>query len=325
MQAAYIEQTGAPDVIQIGQLPLPYVASHDVLVKIKGVAVNHVDRFVRSGGFQTKLTYPFIIGRDAVGTVIQCGPAVSNFQVGDLVWTNSMGYAGRQGVTSEYAAIPEPRLFKIPAGCHPLKVVAAVHSAATAAILLTDVLNTSSGDQLLVEGGAGHVGRKLVQLAALMGVQVTATADPADFASLEVLGATTLYDYHQPYVPADGQVDQIVDTSGKVPLQANLACLKQQGRLALITAPATDQATFKVSDFYTNDKKILGFVISHATLPQLQQAAKIVNYAFSQGLLLEDKLAINAFPYAATAHRRLAAGGVKEKIVLVPDAAEIDF
>lgn len=42
MQAAYIEQTGAPDVIQIGQLPLPYVASHDVLVKIKGVAVNQV-------------------------------------------------------------------------------------------------------------------------------------------------------------------------------------------------------------------------------------------------------------------------------------------
>ncbi|ATO44423.1 dehydrogenase [Loigolactobacillus coryniformis subsp. coryniformis] len=329
MQAAYIKRTGAPTEIQLGELPMPYVASHDVLIKVKAVAVDHVDTFIRGGSFKTQLTFPFIIGRDAVGTVVAVGNAVDQFKKGDLVWTNSMGYAGRQGVTSEYAAIPVARVFKVPAAVNPLQLVAAVHSGATAAILLADIFQVRPGATLLVEGAAGHVGRKLIQLAHDMGLTVITTSQPCDFAQLTKLGSAAPYDYQTDFTVeiADKYpqgIDYIVDTSGRVALQANLDLLAQRGTVALITAPATDQFDFRVREFYTTDKNIAGFVISHATLSQLQQAAKTLNHEFSRGRLLEDKLAVNAFAYAAQAHQLLTAGSSKDKIILVPTADEID-
>ncbi len=329
MQAVFIQQTGGPTEIQLGELAMPYVASHDVLIKVKAVAVNHVDTFIRGGSFKTQLTFPFIIGRDAVGTVIETGSAVDQFKKGDLVWTNSMGYAGRQGVTSEYAAVPVARVYKVPTAVDPLKLVAAVHSAATATILLADVLQARTGATILVEGAAGHVGRKLVQLAHDMGLTVITTSSQCDFASLTELGSAAPYDYHEDFAAELAAkypqgIDHIIDTSGQVALQTNLDLLAQHGTVALITAPAADQFSFQVRDFYTTDKNIRGFVISHATLSQLQHAAQTLNHEFSQGRLLEDKLAVNAFAYAATAHQLLATTSMKEKIVLVPTADEID-
>lgn len=68
----------------------------------------------QNGIYTTPLQNPAILGRDAVGRVVQCGAEVSDFHEGDLVWTNSMGYDGRQGVASQYALVPADRLYPAP-------------------------------------------------------------------------------------------------------------------------------------------------------------------------------------------------------------------
>jgi NADPH:quinone reductase-like Zn-dependent oxidoreductase len=75
-------------------VPVPGPA--DVLVAVETVAVNQVDTHIRSGRWQTPMPFPFVVGRDLVGTVAE-GDAAGIFAPGERVWASSLGHAGRQG------------------------------------------------------------------------------------------------------------------------------------------------------------------------------------------------------------------------------------
>ncbi|WP_334330339.1 quinone oxidoreductase family protein [Companilactobacillus sp. HBUAS59699] len=316
MKAAYIEKTGSYKEIKIGELPLPTIKNNEVLVKVSYTSVNHVDTFVRAGGFETKMNFPFVIGRDAVGIVEKIGQAVNNFQVGDHVWTNSMGYDGRVGVTSEFVAIPDNRLFKAPK-VDPVQLVASVHSSATAAIILNDIFQVKRNGSILIEGAAGHVGTKLVQLSKLLGLKVTTTSNTNDFEQLIKLGSNQTIDYHTDISLVKNKFDYIIDTSGRVDLNQNLQKLKLYGQVVLITAPKTNQFAFDVRQFYTSSKSIKGFVISHATLEQIQKASRVLNYWLEQGYLLDDACEVLPLADASKAHQMLEEGSDhKQRLVL---------
>jgi len=93
------------------------------------------------------------------------------------------------------------------------------------------------------------------------------------------------------------------------------------GTVALITAPVTNQFTFDVREFYTQQQRIVGFVISHASLDQLQRAGQLLNQLFAQGLLLNDDLQVMPFTQAQRAHEMVAANQSKARLVLVPGKA----
>ncbi|MGF2385689.1 alcohol dehydrogenase catalytic domain-containing protein [Lentilactobacillus otakiensis] len=321
MQAAYITENGEAKDIKVGDLPKPEISKEEVLIKVNAVSVNHVDTFVRSGSFKTETNFPFVIGRDAVGQVEEVGADVTGFSKGNWVWTNSMGYAGRQGVTSEYAAIPATRLFHVPEKVEPTQLVASVHSSATAAIVLTKVFGAVSGSSILVEGAAGHVGTKFVQMAHVMGLKVVTTSNSSDFDLLDRLGSDERLDYgkslKKQLAKADIQkVDYVVDTSGQVPLQDNLQALNPGGTVCLITAPKNNKFSFDVRKFYTQSKTISGFVISNAPLDQIQDAAKFINRLMADGYLLEDSVLEKSYEDAAWAHKKLEKNSKKKKILL---------
>ncbi|EEI20026.1 L-threonine 3-dehydrogenase [Lentilactobacillus hilgardii] len=321
MKAAYIKETGSSKNIIIGDLPEPEIGADDVLVKVSAVSVNHVDTFVRAGSYQTNLNFPFVIGRDAVGEVEKVGANVDRFAIGSQVWTNSMGYDGRQGTTSRYVAVPADRLFHIPSGVDPIKLVASVHSSATAAILINHVFQAKSGDTILVEGAAGHVGTKLIQLAHTMGLRVITTSNEADFDKMDRFGSDLALDYKKSLTKQlekhniDG-VDFVVDTSGKVALQENINALNERGTIGLITAPEDNKFTFNVRKFYTTDKAIRGFVLSHATIDQFIDAAKLLNQRMVDGFLLDDDIVEKPIEDAAQAQHALETNTVKERLVL---------
>lgn len=318
MQAAYIDQTGGINEIKIGELPIPEIKANEVLVKVIAATVNFVDTFVRAGTFKTELEFPFVIGRDAVGEVVACDDKVTGFKKGELVWTNSMGYDGRMGTTSQYTAVPQTRLFKVPSGVEPLKLVASVHSAATAAILLADILQVQTGKSILIEGAAGHVGTKLVSVAQYLGLSVSTTSNVLDFDDLRNLGVRNCYDYQKPISDINQKFDYIVDTSGKVDLQINLDQLELYGQIGLLTAPQSNRFQFDVRKMYTQSQVIKGFVISHASLEQLQKAGQILNDNFAQGKLLDDVILKMPLEKTAEGQEMLVKHQTKkQKIVLI--------
>jgi NADPH:quinone reductase-like Zn-dependent oxidoreductase len=317
MKAAYITKYGGAENIQYGDMEDPVCRENEIVVKTIGASVNNVDTFIRSGKYRTPIPFPFVVGRDMVGIVQEVGKATEGFKIGDMVWTNSMGHEGRQGVTSEFASIPQERLYHLPSGVDPISAVASVHSSATAAILLTQIGNARIGERVLVHGAAGHVGTKLVSLAHQMGLSVTTTSSPDDFAKLHSLGADSTFNYKEKITQQNTKgFDLVVDTSGHVDLQDNITVLSTGGRILMIApAPVNTVDTWPL---YTKPGSILGFVISHATIEQLKIASEIINVQFKKGLLLGDVICKLPFSKAAEAHNEQEKPGKKKpKYVLV--------
>ena len=118
MRAAYIEQTGPPEAIKVGELPRPKPGPGQVLVKVGATALNPIDLYVRSGFIPMPLSFPYIIGCDLAGTVEEVGPGATRFKPGDRVWGSNQGLLGRQGVTAEFAAVDEDWLYPDPRQAH---------------------------------------------------------------------------------------------------------------------------------------------------------------------------------------------------------------
>ncbi|MEV5989558.1 NADPH:quinone reductase [Streptomyces sp. NPDC052051] len=325
MRAAYITQLGSPDVIRYGELPPPVAGPHDVLVDVEVSAVNHVDTFVRSGAWRTPVEFPFVIGRDLVGTVVRAGPGAPGFQVGDRVWCNSLGHDGRQGAAAEQAVVPVDRLYHLPGGVAAVDAVALAHPAATAHLALFTHGGLRPGETVAVLGAGGNVGSALVVMAVRAGARVIAVASGRDAEYVRSLGAHEVIDYRSPDVAgqiraaAPRGVDVHVDTSGRNDLDTAVDLLASRGRVVLMAGLRT-RPVLPVGPLYLMDRSVHGFAISHADTAQLADAARGINDLLAQGLLRPRATEVLPLSEAEQAHRRLDEGKVHGKLVLrVPD------
>ncbi|GAA4859325.1 NADPH:quinone reductase [Kitasatospora terrestris] len=325
MRAAFIEQLGPPQNIRFGEVPSPVPGPTDVLVDVTAVSANPVDTFVRSGVFRTPVEFPFVVGRDLVGTVAAAGPGAPGFAVGDRVWCNSLGHGGRQGAAAEQAVVAADRLYHLPEGVDADEAVATVHPAATAYLGLFTHGALRAGETVLVAGAAGNVGSALVVLAAAAGARVVATARAEDAGYCRALGAAEVLDYRDPELPArlaaacPGGVDLHLDTSGSNDLAAAVELLAPRGRIVLL-AGARSAPVLPAGRLYMKDGSVRGFVISHATTAELAEAAAAINRALPTGKLRPR--ALTRLPLSATAdvHRALENGELNgRRVVLRPD------
>ncbi|MGV9991251.1 NADPH:quinone reductase [Streptomyces sp. NPDC003374] len=321
MRAAYITQLGSPDVIRHGELPQPVPGPHDVLVDVEVSAVNHVDTFVRSGAWRTPVTFPFVIGRDLVGTVAAAGPGAVGFRPGDRVWCNSLGHDGRQGATAEQAVVPVDRLYHLPGGVDAVDAVALAHPAATAHLALFTHGRLRAGETVAVLGAAGNVGGAMVVMAARAGARVIAVASGRDEEYVRSLGADEVVDYRRGDVAgriraaAPGGVDVYVDASGRNDLETAVDLLAGRGRIVVMAGLRT-RPVLPVGPLYLRDRSVHGFAISHADTAQLADAARGINGLLASGRLRPRATEVLPLAEAGEAHRRLDEGKVRGKLVI---------
>ena len=159
MRAAYIEETGPPEVIKIGDLPEPQPGPGQVLVKVHAVALNPIDLYLRSGLVPMPLAFPYVIGCDLAGTVAKLGPGATRFAVGDRVWGSNQGLLGRQGTAAEFAAVDEDWLYPTPDKLSDNEAAAMALVGITAHLGLFRFGQLKSGESIYVPGGSGGVGR----------------------------------------------------------------------------------------------------------------------------------------------------------------------
>ena len=323
MKAAYITTLGSPDVITYGEMDRPVPGPTDVLVRVEAAAVDPVDTFVRSGAYRTPTPFPFVLGRDLVGTVADIGPGATGFAVGDRVWSHSMGHGGRQGVTAEYCVVGVDRLYHLPGDVDAARAVAVLHPVATAHLALFRHARLRPGETVLVIGGAGNVGRAATVLAARAGARVLAVARAETAPDCLRAGATAVVDHRDPdaaeqlrELTGDG-VDVHLDTSGHQDLDAALALVGHGARVVLM-AGLSARPVLPVGAVYPRDVSLVGFAISNSSVDDLAGTARVINHG----------LADDAFPIPVTvelplsrtaeAHRMIEAG-VRGRIVLRPE------
>ena len=320
MQAAYIDQVGGP--IRIGALPVPRPGPTDVRVQVAASGVNHVDLFVRSGAYRTHTPLPFVIGRDAVGTVVEVGAGVAAFAVGDRVWCNSLGHAGRQGALAECAVVAADRLYRLPDAVEPEHAAAVLHTGATAHLGLVREARLQAGDTLFVEGAGGGVGSAIVQMARAMGARIIATAARRDHDWCRDCGADVLIDYHdddryeQARQAAPAGIDVWWDNSGCNDFAAVLPLMRLGGRVIVMSGLRGSAASLPVGPMYTRDVSLHGFAISNASASDLAQAATAVNRLLAAGRLNARIGATFALRETDQAYEAMAAGKVPGRIVI---------
>lgn len=320
VQAAYIDRLGPSDAIQVGRLARPAMGPGQVRINVRVVAANPVDTYVRSGRFPTAVSFPFVIGRDLVGEIVEAADDVADFAVGDRVWCNSLGYDGRQGSFAEQVVAPADRVFPLPSGVDIHTAVAYLHPGTTAWLGLVREASLASNTSVLIGGGAGNVGAAAVDLAVALGARVVATARPADHDRARQLGADAVFDYEDPHlstklraVAPDG-FDVVWNSSGHHDLAQEIEATADGG-LVLVTAAADPSVALPLRDLYLRDIRVAGFVLSRATLHDLQEAAQTVNERLRSAtpVRVAEVLPLRA---AADAHRRIEAGSVRGRLVI---------
>jgi NADPH:quinone reductase-like Zn-dependent oxidoreductase len=329
MRAAYIERLGPAENIRYGELPPPLPGPDDVLVDVEVSTVNHVDTFVRSGAWRTPIEFPFVIGRDLVGTVAAVGPATDGFTVGDRVWCNSLGHGGRQGAAAEQAVVPAGRLYHLPHRVAPADAVAVAHSATTAYLALFTHGRTRPGETVVVLGAAGCVGSAAVVMAAEAGAWVIAVASAEDAQRCWDLGAAEVIDYRDPDLVqrirscSPYGVDVYIDTSASNDLVAAVDLLAKRGRIVLLAGMNT-RSVLPVGPFYLKDCSIHGFAISQSTVDELAEAARCVNRLLANGRLRPRDITTLPLRAAGEAHRRTEAGETGRARIVLDVANEPD-
>ena len=322
MHAAYVEQLGPVENIRFGELPAPRPGPTDVLVDVTATTVNWVDTFVRSGVFRTAVEFPFVVGRDLVGTVVETGAQVTGFAAGETVWCNSLGHGGRQGAAAEQVVVPADRLYHLPPGASPTDAVTVAHPAATAYLGLFTHGRVRAGETVVVAGAAGNVGSALVTLAVHGGARVIATASAHDAEYCRALGATEVIDYRDParwqrirQVCPQG-IDAYLDTAGENDLAGAVDLLALRGRIVLLAGVRT-RPVLPVGELYMKNGSVVGFVISHATVPELAEAAETINHLLASGRLRPR--ATKTLPLSATAeaHRMVEQGELHGQRVIL--------
>ncbi|HTZ45126.1 MAG TPA: NADPH:quinone reductase [Jatrophihabitans sp.] len=315
-RAAYIESVGPAEAIRIGEVAVPPLGQSDVLVDVEVTTVNPVDTFVRSGLFAVPGPFPLVVSRDLVGTVREVGCGASGFAPGDRVWCNSLGHGGRQGAAAERVAVAADRLYPMPAGVGAVDTVAVLHPAATAYLALFTHGRLRAGDTVLVSGAAGNVGSALVLLAAWAGATVLATARPADAEHCRSLGAVEVFDYTDPNLAGRVRaasprgVDLVLDTSGVNDLTTSVEVLARRGRIVLL-AGARTRPVLPAGALYMKDGAIVGFVISHAGVSELAEAAGLINQLLAGGQLRARTVEERPLAAMPSVHRELEDGRLR--------------
>ena len=321
MRAAVVRELGSTSAIHIEQVPVPTPGPTDVLVRVLASEINHVDVFVVTGAYPTPTPFPFVVGRDLVGEIVAAGEGTGSLRVGERVWTNSLGYAGRQGALAEYALVPADRTYQLPAGADPLAAAAVLHTGATAATGLQHRARVGIGDTVLIGGGAGGVGSAAIRIASWAGARVVATARTEDTAWCTSLGAQQVLDYRQAdlderlHDAAPEGVDVFWDTSGHYDLAAATDLLAPRGTL-LITAGLAAQAQLPVGSFYTRDLTVRGFAMSGLSADELAAAARTVNQLISADTPVARATEVVELDGVADAFERLRAGSVRARLLV---------
>ena len=242
MRAIQIHQYGGTEMLKLEEVDTPQINSDDILIKVKTAAVNPVDWKIREGYLQEFIPYPmpFTLGWDVAGIVTEVGSDVTDFKVGDEVFSRpniarNGSYADYVSVKADEAVLKSEKLNFSQAAALPLAGI-------TAWQCLVDVGQLKPNQRVLIHAGAGGVGHLAIQIAKAKGAYVIATASSANQALLAKLGADQAVDYSKaPLSEQIEAVDLVIDTIGGDVQAESWSLIKKDGMLVSITDQPSEE------------------------------------------------------------------------------------
>jgi NADPH:quinone reductase-like Zn-dependent oxidoreductase len=229
--------TAPEDVLRLEQIATPGIAAGEVLVQVRAAGVDRGTWHLMAGrpylmrilGFGFRGPRNPVPGLDVAGTVVAVGSEVTRFAAGDEVF----GIA--RGSFAEYAAAREDTLARKPARLSFEQAAVVAVSGLAALQGLRDAGRIQPGHKVLIIGASGGVGSYAVQLAKVLGAEVTGVCSTAKADLVRSIGADHVIDYTRADF-ADGRqhYDLILDIGGNSRLRRLRRALTPRGTLVIV-------------------------------------------------------------------------------------------
>ena len=240
MQAVEITSYGAPDVLRVGERPMPLAGVGEVLIKVGASGINRPDVLQRKGHYAPPPGASDLPGLEIAGVIVagdEAAMAQAGFKRGDRVCALVSG-----GGYAQYCVAPAPQCLPVPDGLTDVEAAALPETCFTVWSNVFDRGRLQPGETLLVQGGSSGIGVTAIQIAKAWGAQVAVTAGSDEkCAECLKLGADYAINYKTRDFAAevqritDGQgVDVILDMVAGSYVAREVQSLAADGRLVII-------------------------------------------------------------------------------------------
>lgn len=334
MKAIQIRSYGDADVLAVEDVAPTAIGPKDLRIAVHASSVNPIDFKLRSGAQRAivPLSMPWTLGMDVSGVVTEVGAKVTDFAVGDEVFSSPSHK--RMGCYAEEVVVRADECAKKPASLTHNEAAALPLVGLTAWNALVDTCDVQPGQKVLIQAGAGGVGTVAIQLAKHLGADVYTTCSERNVELLKMLGADRVIDYRaERFEDVAKDCDAILESMGGDHLERALATVKPRGTVASIT-PGLPTYTKKHGAFlgvlvfglYLVRRVIGARLHNGARLRLVTRKASGANLAKLAALVDEGVIRpvidrVFALDEVADAHRYLETGRARGKVVLQVAAA----
>ncbi|WP_224387445.1 NAD(P)H-quinone oxidoreductase [Pseudonocardia sp. ICBG1293] len=326
MWAITLSEYGGPENMTWAQVPDPEPAPGEVVLDVVSSAVNRADLLQVQGNYPVPPGASEILGLECAGRIAALGEGVTGWSVGDEVCALLAG-----GGYATKVAVPAPQLLPVPEGVSLEEAGGLPEVACTVWSNVFLEGRLAEGETFLVQGGSSGIGTHAIQVAKAFGARVAATAGHADRLQFcRDLGADIVIDYHDDIAEAlkkatDGHgADVILDNMGAKGLTNNLSALARDGRLMIIGMQGGVKAELNIGALLAKRGHISAMGLRGRPVEGPHSKAEVgagvagnVWRLFADGRVRPVVFERFAMSDAAEAHRRLDAGGVTGKLLLV--------
>jgi NADPH:quinone reductase-like Zn-dependent oxidoreductase len=242
MNAIVCTRYGSPKVLQLREVAKPTPQDGEVLIRIHAASINARDwRLLRAKPFFVRLMpggllrpRNAILGADLAGRIEAVGSHITRFRPGDEVFGCLPSSTGR-GTFAEYVCAEEHLIAPKPANVTFEQAAAVPLAAMTALQGLRDSGRIQVGQKVLINGASGGVGTFAVQIAKVLGAEVTAVCSTRNVDMVRSLGADHVVDYRKEDSTGGGQrYDLILAVNGYHPMSDYLRALRSGGRCVVV-------------------------------------------------------------------------------------------
>ena len=329
MRAIEIARPGGPEVLTLTDRPLPVPGPNEILIRVAAAGVNRPDALQRAGAYAPPPGASDLPGLEAAGTVAAIGPGVTAWAPGDRVTALLPG-----GGYADYAVTHEDHALPVPARLSFPEAAALCETFFTVWTNVFERGRLQAGETFLVHGGTSGIGTTAIQLAALRGARVLATAgSPEKCAACVDLGAERGIDYrHEDFVAVAREltggrgVDLILDMVGGTYLARDIRALAPEGRLVMIAHLTGAKAELNFAQVMVKRLTITGSTLRPQSIEAKARIAAALRREvwphLESGRLRPVMDRIFPLEEAAAAHARMESSAHIGKIVLAVEDAE---
>lgn len=288
MKAIQLVAHGKPGKFELRDVPEPRPKADEVVVQVQSCGLNHLDLWLEEAGLPIPIQLPRTPGGEIAGKIVELGPEVKDWRIGDSVAVQSNIFCGecefcrrgkeslclrgeilgvqRDGGFAEKVAVPARALVRLPEGVEFDTSAALSLAGSTAMHMLTDRTEVHLGDWVLAIGGASGVGSAAIQIAKHLGARIISTGSTeAKRALASHLGADFVLDSNDANWAAEVRkitdkhgVDVVVEHVGGDVLLKCFDCLARGGTIVTCGATAGRDVPLNLWPFFVKQQRLIG-------------------------------------------------------------------